>query len=145
MFNSQSKYLFMGRSVNYHSGKHVVIYTHIEEEEIEEFLWDQYELMILDSLRIVAPSLTECKPEWYDREVKKIAENNLTTVWISSYCGLVSISFVPVDEGYWSGKNVRGLSEHWIDQIVSKFKEVLPNTLNKVGTFSNGESVFEQV
>lgn len=151
----------MGRSVNYHSDAYKVLYTHIEYSETHEdeegnevdndryddqFEWDSFVEMLEYGLKEVAPSLEPPrKVEWYDREVRKILENNLCSVWLSEYCGLVSLSFVPEEEGYSSGKAINGLAERWINQMIPKFQEQINPSLRKVGTMSNGEAIFEKI
>lgn len=135
----------MGRSVNYHSDSYAVIYTHIPDNEVE-IIWDEYKNDILNTFQQIAPSLCECKPKWHNNEVCQFAENSLVTVWLSDYCGLISISFVPKEEGYCTGKYIEGLAKHWIDQVIPKLrKSLVPNVLNKIGTFSNGESIYEKL
>lgn len=132
----------MGRSVNYHSDNRAVIYLNEDEEiyNFDELIWG-----ILQTLQNVAPSFDETRAEWHDREVRKFAENSLCTVWISEYCGLISLSFVPVEESYHTGKNIRGLAERWIDKFIVSYRKTMgKDILNPVGTFSNGERIFER-
>ena len=145
----------MGRSVNYHSDAYKVLYTHFESGEPEDgedydpyqerFEWDSFVEDIENSLKETSPSLevfhfNEC----HDREVFKIMENKLLSVWLSEYCGLVSISFVPEETGYTNNGNIKGIAERWIKQMLPKFEKALNPNLRKIGTFSNGESVFEK-
>lgn len=137
----------MGRSVNYHSQAHKVLYTYLDEEDSEDYPyeWDDYADNIFGILQEVATSFElPGKQEWHDRDVRKIAENRLCSVWISSYGNVVSLSFVPEEEGWSRNVNIRGLAERWIRQITPKIQARLPNSLNKIGSFSNGEEVFEK-
>ena len=155
----------MGRSVNYHSQAQEKLYLHYEyptgtvidgdgnetEEEFDDFdgsYWEDYVDYIIETLQEIAPSLTRSKDnEWQGNEVKKIAENNLCSVWISEYFGLVSLSFVPIEDSYYSSNKKEGLATHWIDQVFEKIKNKFisqkSEVLNKIGNFSNGEGVFE--
>ena len=140
----------MGRSVNYHSDTYKKIYLRYELDEadydecIAEENWEFFEEYIMEAIQEVASSFTKCKEEWHDQEVKKIAQNNLCSVWISEYCGFISLSFVPNEDDYTDRKT--GLAKHWIDQVFPKIQKKLINAievLNKIGSFSNGESIFE--
>lgn len=125
----------MGRSANYHSDAYKVLYTNVSSDFEWNCLYDD----IISSLQEIAPSLDKpSKKEWHDNEVSKMLENKLVSVWLSEYCGLVSISFVTQD---W----VVSLAENWLDQMLPKFQAILNPSLEKVGTFSNGEDVYEKV
>jgi hypothetical protein len=129
----------MGRSVNYHSDSRAVIYIPTDEIDFDELSY------LVDGIRDIAPSFQECKQEWHDREVCKFAENSFCTAWISEYCGLVSLSFVPIEESYHTGKIIIGLSNRWIDIFVKSYRKKLGNNaLRPIGTFSNGERIFER-
>lgn len=154
----------MGRSVNYHSQAQERLYLHYEYpktivedddgneievdcEDFDESFWEEYEDYIIETLQEIAPSFDRSKIEWHGNEVKKIAENKLCTVWISEYCQLVSLSFVPVEDSYYSSNKLEGIAKHWIEQVFEKIKKEFiereSKVLNKLGNFSNGEGVFE--
>jgi hypothetical protein len=83
--------------------------------------------------------------EWEGRECHIILENQYAIVAISDYCGLASIS-VSCNYEYdgWDDKNLTGLAERYTENvgafIVEQFGEY-----KKIGSFSNGEGVFEKV
>lgn len=80
---------------------------------------------------------------WYDNEGLILAENELCQVVLYEYCGLVSLCLVPKDDdGY--VPNTQGLAEAWCGRVAKGFEQRF-SEFNKVGTFSNGESVYEKV
>ena len=131
----------MGRSVDYLSNASRIYYVPFECEEGEEdFAWDDFEDNLTYGLKTKFKSLDKCK-KWDGRETRIFLENNLAEVGISEYCGLVSISIRPKD-------GVESLGENWIDKISTNFEQVIKEncgeTYRKVGSFSNGEGVFEK-
>lgn len=141
----------MGRSVNYLDRATKVTYIHGEvgyqDEETNEFIehefwFDDLFENIKYGLKAIFPSLTECE-RWDNRETKIFLENNLVEIGISEYCGLVSISVRP-NEKNWANEN---LANNWINKVWDKSEIKMAefsNVLNRVGTFSNGEGVFEK-
>lgn len=104
-----------------------------------QYAWDIFQEDIIEQLRGMFPSLQEpTENKWYDREGLTILENNLVQIVISEYCGLVSLSFVPYCE-----EEQEGLANHWISSIWEKVCKHIGN-LRHVGTFSNGEAIFER-
>ena len=69
-------------------------------------------------------------------------ENGLVQVTLSEYCGLASVAFIPQTDLYGDYLHY-GLSAHWIDQKKEAFS--LIGEYFKIGSFSNGESVYEKV
>lgn len=138
----------MGRSVSYLSHAMRVTYFNLpsdDEEDNNEFVFDDLFMNVKCSLKAAFPSLWECE-KWDGNETRIFLENYLAEIGISEYCGLVSISIrVPISD--YVNEN---LAEHWISQNWEKMKKVMAeNTyhehLQKVGTFSNGEGVYELV
>lgn len=144
----------MSRSVAYLNNAEYVLYFPFEDgedengnydEELARFGWDdlisnlQYTIKAkLKSYRIA--------DDWDNRETKIILANDLCHIGISEYCGLVSLSIAQKNNEYdiWHesfAKNhaylVRGTLEKVIDYLGLK-------RLNKIGTFSNGEAVFQK-
>lgn len=88
------------------------------------------------------PSMSEAD-SWYDREVHIIAENAHSMVGVSEYCGLVSVSLGERTEyGYYYDSSALGA--HWRAQVADKFLKAF-GEYQKLGTFSNGESVFQKI
>ena len=128
----------MGRSVDYLSNAHKVFYTPFEGEN--EWDWDDFFSNISYGLKAKFPSLENCE-RWDGRETRIFLENNLVEVGISEYCGLVSVS-IRAKEGK------EAIGENWIDKVAANFEKVIRgncgDVYRKVGSFSNGEGVFEK-
>lgn len=114
-----------------------------------ELEWDFFTENIEDILKNRIPSLDildRKHSRWEGNEVRIFAENKLVEFGISEYCGLVSISVRPIDNEYSWGKE--GLAINWIqqtwpglrDDIIKSFPK---DALYKIGTFSNGEGVYQ--
>lgn len=116
----------MSRSVDCLTGAQIVVYKYI---------------YIVDWLRVSAPSLQECQRR-DSRETAIILENGLCEIGMSEYCGLVSISIRPKEEGN-DYSNITGIATKWIESIRPKFEKI--GDLVKIGTFSNGEATFRRV
>lgn len=122
----------MGRSVSYPSNA-VVAYNTWEADEDADFQWD-----VIDDLVNYAPtlwpSLTPCD-RWLGREDHAVLENEHAYVGVSEYCGLVAYWIVAKDTD-------NGLAERWVAQVAPKFVKTF-GRLRRLGTFSNGEAIFE--
>lgn len=75
-------------------------------------------------------------------ELHCIVANDLCDVYISEYCGLVAISVVPTGESYYT-EDTTGLARSWTENHAIKALDIFSD-LRKMGTFSNGESVFQR-
>ena len=131
----------MGRSVSYLSRSQKVVYIPFEVENVEEseFEWDFFYEDLIDVLCEKYPSLNVVRNKWDGRETRIILANDLCEIGLSEFCGLVSVS-IRVNEYY----EFYNIAENWINRI--NFEKVLNerfNTLRKIGTFSNGESIYE--
>lgn len=131
----------MGRSVSYPSGscERAFETVNFDEDDASWGAWDAYQEGIAVRGRSVAKSFRDCD-KWVGRDDKAILENDFCYLGLSEYCGLVCIWLLPKD-GDDYGDEQAGLREHWLQQIAGKFHKEF-GTLNKVGTFSNGEAVF---
>jgi hypothetical protein len=127
----------MGRSVSYATGAVSVCYEHIEDD-MESWDWEWYLERIQDEARQAFPSLDDCD-YWLDREDHAIIENQHCYIGVSEYCGLVSIWLVPKDDN-----DHPELSANWCTQVTPTFNKLFQQ-LRKVGTFSNGEAIFERI
>lgn len=132
----------MGRSVSCASGAFVRAYEHVEytEDPDDSWLWNDYINDVIARAKKAFPSLRGCE-RWVGREDHAVLENTFAYFGLSEYCGLVCIWMVLKDHGDY----VRELrcAEHWAEQVKAKFEKTF-GTLRKVGTFSNGEAVFEK-
>lgn len=121
----------MGRSVSYANNSRIVVFQEIAEEDCDDF--DFFLANIQDSVCERWPSFYPCS-KWLGREDHAVVENQLGYIGVSTYGNLASIWFAPKDD-------YPELADHFADQITPRFEKTF-GSLNKVGTFSNGESVF---
>lgn len=129
----------MGRSVNYLNDAESVIYFDNSNIE-EEFEWMDFEEDIKCQLKQIAPSLESLKEVWEGNEVKIILENVFCQIGISDYCGLSSVS-IKVHNDI-ENQGTLNCAIYWINKILPKFENL--GKLRKMGTFSNGEGIFEK-
>lgn len=105
--------------------------------------WDDLIENLQSNLRKAFPSFTD-SDIWAGypyRENKGILQNDHVIVYISEYCGCGAISVVIADD------ECPVLADHWLAQIWEHFTKIVGENvdlLTKLGTFSNGESVFEK-
>lgn len=132
----------MGRSVSVARGSLVVMYAHVDFSEDDDYswLWEDIKGNLTYELRGKYSTLHLCD-KWLGREDHAILENKHAYIGISEYCGIVSIWVTPKNESATS-RNWCLSTEKNLGKIVS---EVFSVRLKKVGTFSNGEAVFERV
>lgn len=118
------------------------IYHHHEPDLFE---WNMFMEYLTETLQELFPSLDTCK-RWDGGETQIFLENKLVEIGISEYCGLVSVSVRPSER--YDGDNIEGLAINWIDKVWdkvdAKLKDNGTTVIRKVGTFSNGEGVFEK-
>jgi len=92
---------------------------------------------VVSRLRERWPSF-ESSNSWDNRETRVVAENGHAVVGVSEYCGLTSVS-IAVN----GSSEYPELAEYWISGMSDEFQKMF-GTLYRVGTFSNGESVYER-
>jgi len=138
----------MGRSVNYLNNAEVVLYfpfDYSDDVEMDNMNWDDMVENLKCEIKAKLPSYYEVKDKWGNRETRIILENSFCSIGISEYCGLVSLSVAPRENDYENYSE--GLAIHHANQIRGTLEKVLHDlglkNLRKVGTFSNGEAVFE--
>jgi len=150
----------MGRGVDYLTNAEYVIYFTAdwinnekdEEGEYDYFLcqqnWDDFIGNLTSSICNKLKSYYEVD-EWDGRETKIFLKNGLAEIGISEYCGLYSLSIRKKEcLGYYSyEKDIDGLSGNHCQQVRKTLEKSLADSgatlLNKIGTFSNGESVYK--
>jgi hypothetical protein len=138
----------MGRNVNYLNNAEVVLYFPFENEDNADYpvdiAWDDMVANISAEIRAKLPSYYKVD-KWGNRETRIILENSYCSIGISEYCGLVSLSVAPRENDYINYSE--SLAIHHAGQIENTLKKVLEElgltNLRKVGSFSNGEGVFE--
>jgi len=134
----------MGRSVSYPSGTVEIAYR-----DVSEFDYDDFQFW-LDDIRYTSQSLWQSfEPcdEWLDREDHAILKNGLCYLGVSEYCGLASIWLVPRDyifDAHGFEIDATPFAENFIKRIAPKFHKTF-GEFRKVGSFSNGEGVFERI
>lgn len=130
----------MGRSVYVPSDAAIVAYIDVSEYE-EDFDFDDLIDNIAYELKAKYPSFEPCKA-YIGREGYIFLSNMLVKVGISEYCGLASVFIVPEEE-------VNALALNFANKIEAGFIEAINNAAGpvykKIGSFSNGEGVFEKV
>jgi hypothetical protein len=131
----------MSRSVSVPYNAVAVAYQNVltfeDDEDSGNFAWEDF---IADSKAIAKnnfPSFYDCD-KWLGNEDHAILENRFAYFGVSEYCGLASIWIILKDMD-----DFPQLAENWADSIQSKFDTIFGN-LRKVGTFSNGEAVYEK-
>jgi hypothetical protein len=135
----------MSRSVSIPCGALEVAY-----QDVSEYEWDTFPCFLQDIqayAKRLWPSLRECDT-WLDREDHAILENDLCYLGVSEYCGLASIWLVPKeypDSGcFRADAYLYPLAVHWIERVAQKFHKIFGH-YRKLGTFSNGESIYEKI
>ena len=134
----------MGRSVDYLNNNVGVTYIDISEEVENGFDWSDWLEDLTYLIKGQAKSLYKpIKDIWQGRETQIILENDHVYIGVSEYCELVSVSMAVRDDSH-----VPGLSEHWAEKMWPKIEKAIVeayagNSLRKIGSFSNGEGVFE--
>lgn len=138
----------MGRSVSVPSDAVATAYIQWEPEDPHDSQWE-WDYFIDDLLCVLQRSFRSFAAidVWVSNEEKAILENSQARVVVAEYCGLVSVSLVPCDLDYYD-ESLRGLRDHWCKQVTPKLLKTINETfggLKKIGTFSNGCSVYEKV
>jgi len=148
----------MGRSVNYLSNAEYVIYftadwinENDENGEYDSFLsklnWNDFIINLKSEIKSKLKSYYNCD-KWENKENHIFLENDLCEIAISEYCDLFSLSIRAKDNEFYTSNNYKeGLSKYHAKQIKNTLIQSLKNCgceiLNKLGTFSNGESVYQ--
>jgi hypothetical protein len=129
-----------------------------EDDDFEQFMWNDWNDFgaqsdfeaILDSTQYILKELWpsfEDADEWVERECHVIAQNAHSIVTISEYCGSIAICLgarYDRDDYYADSTELANLGEHWRKQIADKFEQTFGG-MRKLGTFSNGESIYEKI
>jgi hypothetical protein len=135
----------MARSVSIPCNATEIAYQDVSEHDRETFQWFLDD--IRDHARSLWPSLRDCDT-WLGREDHAILENDLCYLGVSEYLGLASVWLVPKDypdSGYVGGHAyIYPLAVNWISRIAPTFHRAF-GQYRRIGTFSNGESVYERI
>lgn len=106
--------------------------------------WRDYVDYVQESVTRMFPSMQACDDYYHSSEQRILARNAHSEVSISEYCDSVSISLAAYfdRDTYWRDDSALGsLGEQWRRSVSERFQREF-GTLAKVGTFSNGESVY---
>lgn len=145
-------YLNRSERVNYFDWPTLSVYDEETDRDVETDELEDASIVIEDIQEYIIsifPGFDPCS-RWDGRETHIILEGYGLEIGLSEYCGLASLS-VRVDEGpleyseddeaYETDrqKALNWINENWDE--ASKYW----NKYRKIGTFSNGEGVFEKV
>lgn len=136
----------MGRSVSTHRHAVATVFLHLDEINDRDD-WDMFVEDLQDN--VLQPryrSLRKCD-RWQDREDHVILENDHFEISVSEYCGCVAVCLAPrlvgydrIDRARWS------LAERMADNFEKHVQKMFKScAMAKVGTFSNGESVYQKI
>jgi hypothetical protein len=130
----------MGRSVSTHQYAVATVFLHdvAEQDDWESFVEDLQNNVIPERY----PSFIKCD-RWSGREDHVIMENSRAEISVSEYCGCVAICLAPLRPG-------EPLDDGWCARVASAFERHITKMFNHcamvpLGTFSNGETVFQSV
>ncbi len=128
----------MGRSVSVPRGAFAVAYTESPNCLDDDFdiYWEDFVGDIVERAVKLFPSMDDCDT-WLDREDRAVLENKFAYIGVSEYCGLTAIWMVLKEEHL-------ALAERWAVKATEKFEKEFQD-LKRLGTFSNGEGVFEKI
>lgn len=134
----------MGRSVSVPTYAVSTAYISLGDS-MDTHDWDWF----VDDIRAVLkhryPSLSDAD-RWLGREDHVIASNCHADIVLCEYCGLVSLSIVPTQEDGWHYGPEQNLHDAWCNQVADGFRAVIAAnwpTYNRIGTMSNGVSVYQ--
>ena len=136
----------MGRSVSVPSGAVETAYldvTWLEESDD----WEDFIYFLQQVIRDKYPSFIECK-KWLDREDQVVLENQHAYVVVCGYGNVASISLVAKEHD--ADDAAFYLAKRWAEQVGASFLKTIhkaypSHSLGRLGTFSNGESVYQKV
>ena len=152
----------MGRSVSYPSKCEEVCfrdisymgYTDIDEdgneitldtydESLGQIEWEIFVEDIQHRAKEQWRSLQESE-KWIGREDKAILENRFCYIGVSEYCGMAAVWLVPKQDFGCYDTYEGNFAGAWCGQISKKFRTMF-NEYVKVGSFSNGEGIYQKV
>lgn len=133
----------MGRSVDYlNRARHVAYFEwpYWEDEDENQFYEEAHDV-IQDIRNVIKERFPEfyVEDKWDGRETHIILSGYGTEIGLSEYCGLATLSIRVEDD---TAEDVDEV-EKWIDENWERISEYY-DMYRKVGTFSNGEGVFEK-
>jgi hypothetical protein len=142
----------MGRSVSSPSGEGFNLYLqfdNLSEYEEDVYLeWEWFTEGLVEQIQVRYPSL-ETVDRWVDREDHAYLENNQVVIGISEYCGVVCLWGRLLSDhaqrDCWRYEDGRALAYRNLENISRGLEKLLGDRiLRRIGSFSNGESVYEK-
>lgn len=115
-------------------------------DTFSDFEWEDFKDWVTETAKLYWPSFTDCD-EWVDRENHVILSNAHSIITISEYCGIASVCLganFDRENFYADAGSMFNLGERFRKQIAERFENTFSN-VTKLGTFSNGEAVFQKV
>ena len=116
-------------------------------EQDSQLLYEDFNEDLETLLKEAFPSLT-ADEKWLGREDKALVSNSYAYFGWSEYCGLVAVWVSAKEPDYRASSAWEAMRDKWIASIEKKFAKVVGRAwgvpLTKIGTFSNGESVFQK-
>ena len=117
------------------------------QEQDSQLLFDDFAEDLETLLKEAFPSLNPDE-KWLGREDKAILENAYAYFGWSEYCGLVAVWVAAKEPDYRASSAWEAMQDRWIKSIEKRFAKTAAKAwgvpLAKVGTFSNGGSVFQK-
>ena len=137
----------MGRSISFPTGAQVCFTVlEIEDDDDWEFEFDWFCEDCVERAREAFPSLSP-HDGWRGREDHILLRNAFADFGLSTLGDLVAIWIVVRDDGsYWDEEarsNCSARAQRWLQQIAQRFDTLFAD-YDRVGTFSNGESVYRR-
>lgn len=119
----------------------------VPDDEKKHEPWDYDADDFSNDLEAVTEYMMELWPSlypverWIGNEVHIVLENGLVEVSVSEYMGLVALCIAPRSD--FDYEDHLGLAKRWISQVSERFLRTF-GEYAKLGTFSNGETVYEK-
>lgn len=125
----------MGRSVNYLTNADAVYFHQLDDEEVQDF-----DLLLEDIREHVMYKYPdfEAVDEWEDRDVNVILQSPLVEIAVAEYRGVISLSVRTLEDA--DQDKASTWIEHFFKRAIAPWAKA-----RKVGTFSNGEAVYEVI
>lgn len=132
----------MGRSVAVPGNAAATVF--IDVSGYDSDTWDDFIEDLQGVIQEKYPSFTQTD-RWVGRETRAILHNTYALIVVSEYMGLASVSIGPAGE-----HGLSHLSQTWCNRVASAWRKHLHKryagtVLRHLGTFSNGEGVYERV
>jgi len=116
-------------------------------EFISQINWDDFFENLKYTIKGKLKSYYDCD-RWEGQENHIFLENGLAEISIAEYCGSFSLCVRAKESNYYDDYYMEGLAKHHCEQIEKTIAKCLTDcgaTLyNRIGTFSNGVSIYEK-